>query len=92
MKNYDAWMTEVFQTSLEEVDATPNRVTNKAFYLQNLTTVQRKYGTDIVWFTLKHVPIKRSDYDHACLLIFQREDGTFWAKRHNNSQHFYLEY
>lgn len=93
MKNYDTWDTKPFETTQEEIDSLgPTSKMNIKFYKTNLERIQKKFGETVVWFGLRSVPEKRSKHDSAILLVFQKEDGTFWAKRHNNSQFFSLSY
>jgi len=48
--------------------------------------------SDVVDFVLKEIPreFKRSQYDHARLLILHLADGRVIAKRHNNNQKLVL--
>lgn len=87
MKYYNTYNPGWFNTTKAEVDALVDSPKfNLDKYQRNMSAIVAKYGQNIVGFTIKVLPEKRTRWDNACLLVVKLDDGAYKAKRHNNSQ------
>lgn len=94
MENYDAYSAGIFPVTINEVSklAKDSKMSMQTYCL-NLLKVKSFFGDDVTEFTLKTIPkhLKRNGGDSACLLVFRRASGNYYAKRHNNSQFLNIE-
>lgn len=97
MKNYYAYTPSFFDTNEDEIKKLKMgwNYSVEKFNL-NLEKIRKYFkegsGIDIIDFTIRVVPEKRSKYDNAVLLCLKKSDGKFIAKRFHNNQVLDIEY
>lgn len=97
MRNYDNYSTDIFETTLEEVQdlkmpfAYDQRCQEKNLEIMNRHLMFSPFGK-IDEMTLRQIPkhMKRGRGDSATLLIF-RAGNRYFGKRYTNNQYFVLE-
>lgn len=91
MKNYDPFEKGFFETDREETLALPLAwKPNAQKFNLNLQRIQNSWSGNIVDFTLRKIPEKRTSGDQAKLLVVLYKDGSMFARRYNVNQHLYL--
>lgn len=93
MQNYDVQTPKWFDTTEEEILKQPKvGGFSQANFRHNIFLLRQNYGVQIVDYTIRKVPQRRSEHDYAVLLCVKFIDGTFKAKRYNKNQYMPLEY
>lgn len=95
MKNYHAYESGFFEIELNEIsNLEKSEKMNMGYYDINLARVRHLFGNDIIEFTLKKLPrkYKRSGMDSSELLVIRRVSGSYYAKRHNNSNRMNIQW
>ncbi len=98
MNNYDVYNPYWFDTDINEIEKLKDKTTYlPEEYQEDLSKLKnhfRETEIDIINFKLKKIPrqMKRNTWDIAVLLCVHLSDGTYKAKRHNNSQWLSIRY